>query len=66
VALARELYGRAGEVHVVSVGVGSLEVGEDLSPAVEGVVEDVIDTIAGLVRRAASTAERPVASVDHA
>lgn len=48
VALARELYGRAGEVHVVSVGVASLEVGEDLSPAVAGTVERVIDVVAGL------------------
>ena len=51
VALAGELYGYAPEVHVVSVGVGSLDVGEGLSPAVEEAVTGAIDTIAGLIAR---------------
>jgi hydrogenase maturation protease len=53
VGLAGELYGRVAEVHVVSVGVGSLEVGEGLSPAVEAAVPGAIDAIAGLIARAA-------------
>ena len=52
VGLANELYGRAAEVHVVSVGVGSLEVGEGLTPAVEAALPDAIDSIADLVARA--------------
>lgn len=52
VGLAGELYGRAAEVHVVSVGAGTLEVGEGLSPAVEAAVPGAIDTIAGLISRA--------------
>jgi hydrogenase maturation protease len=59
--LAGELYGRAAEVHVVSVGVGSLEVGEGLSPEVEAAVPGAIDAIAGLIARAA-----PVAGTEHA
>lgn len=52
VGLASELYGRAAEVHVVSVGAGTLEVGEGLSPAVEAAVAGAIDAIAGLISRA--------------
>lgn len=51
VGLAGELYGRAAEVQVVSIGVGSLEVGERLSPAVEAAVTGAIDTIARLIGR---------------
>lgn len=49
VGLAHALYGRAAAVHVVSVGVGSLELGEGLSPAVETAMERAIDTVAELV-----------------
>jgi hydrogenase maturation protease len=66
VALARELYGRAPEVHVVSVGVGSLGVGEGLSPSVEAAVEGAIDTITGLVRRASVRAPVDVGGPGHA
>jgi hydrogenase maturation protease len=66
VALAGELYGRAAEVQVVSVGVDSLEVGEGLSPAVEAAVEDAIDTIAGLVRRASRAEPEHIAGTGRA
>lgn len=56
VGLAHALYGRAAAVHVVSIGVGSVEVGEGLSPAVEAAVAGAIDTIAGLVSRAGRVA----------
>lgn len=51
VGLASQLYGRAAEVHVVSVGAGTLEVGEGLSPAAEAAVAGAIDRIAGIVAR---------------
>jgi hydrogenase maturation protease len=54
VGLAQELYGRAGEVHVISVGVASLEVGEGLSPAVEAAAGRVVEVVAGLVADAAA------------
>jgi len=58
VGLARELYGAAPEVVVVSVGVATMEAGEVLSPAVTaalpGVVEAVADLIADSQRRAAA------------
>ena len=49
VALARELYGRAPEVHVISVAAGSMEVGEELTPPVEAALEGAIESIARLV-----------------
>jgi hydrogenase maturation protease len=49
VALAAELYGRAPEAVVVRVGVGSLEAGEGLSPAVAAAVPGIADEVAGLV-----------------
>ena len=60
-ALAKELYGRSGDVQVVSVGVGSLDVGEQLSPAVTDALERVIDTVVGLVRGAPGPPVEPVA-----
>ncbi|MEX1168960.1 MAG: hydrogenase maturation protease [Chloroflexota bacterium] len=66
VALARELYGRAPEVHVIGVGVASLEVGERLSPAVERVVDDVMDVIARLVHRTAAAEPQGVTGSSHA
>jgi hydrogenase maturation protease len=63
VALARELYGRAGEVHVVSVGVASLEVGEQLSPPVAAALDMVVDAVAGLALGAGGTETRPIVGV---
>jgi hydrogenase maturation protease len=66
VALARELYGRAAEVRVVSVGAGSLDVGEGLSPLVQAAVDRAVDAIAELVLRAADAGRQPVAEIGHA
>lgn len=66
VALAGELYGHAATVHVVSVGVGSLEVGEGLSPAVEAAVELAMDAIAGLVNEATTVEPERVAEIGRA
>jgi hydrogenase maturation protease len=49
VALARELWNASPDVFVVSVGAGSLEVGERLSPAVEAALPNVVETVVGLV-----------------
>ena len=49
VALARELYGRAPEVLLVSVGVTSLELGEGLTPALAAAVPGIADGIAALI-----------------
>lgn len=66
VALAGELYGRAAPVQVVSVGVGSLEVGEGLSPAVEAAVELAMETIAGLIQPARAVEPERVAETGRA
>lgn len=49
VALARELWGPAPPVFLVSVGAASLEVGEGLSPVLEAAVPRVVDEIAAIV-----------------
>jgi hydrogenase maturation protease len=49
VALAAELYGAAPEVVVVSVGVATMEAGEELSPAVAAALPDVANAVAELV-----------------
>ncbi len=49
VALAETLYGRAPEVFAVRVGVGSLEVGERLTPVVEAALPGVVDAVAEFV-----------------
>jgi hydrogenase maturation protease len=49
VGLARELWGAAPTVVIVSVGVLSLEVGDRLSPVVEGAVARAADTVARIV-----------------
>jgi hydrogenase maturation protease len=49
VALARELWNASPDVFVVSVGAGSLDVGEQLSPAVEAALPKVVETVIGLV-----------------
>jgi hydrogenase maturation protease len=48
-ALAVELYGRAADGYSVSVGVGSLETGEQLSTEVTAALPDVVDAIATLI-----------------
>jgi hydrogenase maturation protease len=49
VALARTLYGRVPDVHVVGIGVASLEVGAELSPAVAAALDPAIEAIVALV-----------------
>ena len=49
VGLARELWGVAPPVVVVSVGAASLEVGEWLTPAVEASVPRAVDAVAAIV-----------------
>ena len=67
VALAHELYGRAPDVYLVSVGVASLEMGDRLSPVLEAALPRVIDAVAELVAsRAADSGAEPVAQGNHA
>jgi hydrogenase maturation protease len=49
VALAHELYGRAPDVCLVSVGAASFEVGDQLSPMLEAALPKIVDAVAGLV-----------------
>ena len=49
VGLARELWGSAPQVVLVKVGVSSLEVGDRLSPVVEGVVQVAADAVVAAV-----------------
>lgn len=49
VTIARELYGRACEVYIVSCGVQSLDIGDRLSPVVEQALPQMVDAIAELV-----------------
>jgi hydrogenase maturation protease len=49
VALAAELYGAAPEVLVVSVGVATMETGEELSPEVAAALPGVADAVGALV-----------------
>jgi hydrogenase maturation protease len=61
--LARQLYGRAPEAVVVSVGVSEMGLGEGLTPAVEAALPAVADIVARLVaehdERAGEEARRP-------
>jgi hydrogenase maturation protease len=61
--LARQLYGRAPEAVVVSVGVSEMGLGEGLTPAVEAALPAVADIVARLVAehdaRAGEEARRP-------
>jgi hydrogenase maturation protease len=66
VGLANELYGRSGELVVVSVGVASLEVGERLSPLVAAAVERVVDEVVRLVAGAAVPDAQPAAGTGDA
>lgn len=49
VELARELYGRAPDVFVVGCGIASVEMGDELSPAVRDALPRVVDAVADLV-----------------
>ena len=49
VALAHELYGQSPAAFAVGCGVASLELGDQLSPAVGAALATVIDTVAGIV-----------------
>ena len=49
IALAGELWGATPTVFVVSVGAASLEVGDELSPAVERALPAVVDTVVAIV-----------------
>ena len=67
VALAHELYGRAPDVYLVSVGVASFEMGDRLSPVVEAALPRVIDAVVQLVAsRAADPDAHLVADRGHA
>lgn len=55
-ALARELYGRSADVHVVSIGAGSLDLGETLSAPVADAIERAADAVVGLVDRVTAPA----------
>jgi hydrogenase maturation protease len=48
-ALARELWGAAPPVYVVSVGAASFDVGDTLSPAVELALPRVVDAVVALI-----------------
>jgi hydrogenase maturation protease len=48
-ALARDLYGGAPELHVVSVGVANMEVGEGLTPVVATAVPAAAEAVAAIV-----------------
>jgi hydrogenase maturation protease len=49
VGLARELWGVAPPVVLVSVGIASLEAGERLTPAVEAAVPRAVDAVAAII-----------------
>jgi hydrogenase maturation protease len=55
-ALARQLYGRAPEAIVVSVGVTEMGLGESLTPVVEAALPAVADIVAQLVANHAGRA----------
>jgi Ni,Fe-hydrogenase maturation factor len=52
VGLARELWGAAPPVVIVSVGVSSLDVGDRLSPVVERAVPHAADAVVAIVEGA--------------
>jgi hydrogenase maturation protease len=67
VALAHELYGRAPDVYLVSVGAASLEIGDQLSPLLEAALPRVVDAVAELVAsRVARPGGEAVAERSHA
>jgi hydrogenase maturation protease len=67
VDLARDLYGHAPDVVIIRVGVGSLMIGDRLSPVVEAALPGLIDAVAELVAgHAASHGTVQVADYHHA
>ena len=60
VALANELYDAAPEVFLVSVGAGSIEAGEDLTPAVAAALPAVLETVVELIGEWTGRAEAMV------
>ena len=56
VGLARELWGVAPPVVLVSVGVSSLELGDRLSPVVEGAVPRAADAVVAIVEASTASA----------
>jgi hydrogenase maturation protease len=63
-ALAAELYGRTAPTFTVSVGIASLEAGDQLSTDVEAAVPRVVDAVAELI--AARAAGHAMSSVPEA
>jgi hydrogenase maturation protease len=55
VALAAELYGQVPVVISVSVGIGSVDAGEDLSPPVTAAMPRLVETVASIVAARALT-----------
>jgi hydrogenase maturation protease len=53
VALARELWGTAPDVFIVSVGAESLEVSEALSPVVQAALPGVVEAVVGILTKPA-------------
>ena len=67
VDLAGELYGRAPDAFIVSVGVESLALGDRLSPMVEAALPGLVDAVAELIAdRAATPGTEQVADHRHA
>jgi Ni,Fe-hydrogenase maturation factor len=58
VQLALELYGHAPAVQLVSVGVESVEAGDQLSPVVEAAIPRLVDAVVALTTEAAAMADR--------
>jgi hydrogenase maturation protease len=58
VQLALELYGHAPAVHLVSVGVASVEAGDRLSPIVEAALPRISDNVVELASEIAAVADR--------
>lgn len=58
VQLALELYGQAPAVHLVSVGVASVEAGDRLSPVVEASIPRIADAVVALAIEAVVVADR--------
>jgi hydrogenase maturation protease len=67
VALADELYGRAPDVYLVSVGAASLDMGDRLSPLLEAAMPRVVDAVAELIAsRVGPPGAEPIAERSHA
>ena len=64
VDLANELYGRAPDVFLLSVGVRSVEAGDRLTPAVEAALPRVVEAVIELLASHAPR-DRPVTPAGH-